>query len=177
MRRILGILSLQIRRSRLERPRRSTEQGDELAALHGCPLLSLRAGHYHTVAEERRCASQQKLRDDVADGQAPAWKRCPLHDRSSTESGSPSAILLCRISATSRPEQVRQTEQAYSITSSARASSVGGTSRPSAFAVVRLTTNSNLVGCSTGMSLGFAPRRILSTSSAARLNKCGMFAP
>src|SRR5262249_53360733 len=34
----------------------------------GCPLLRLSAGHYHTVAEERRCASQQKLRDDVADG-------------------------------------------------------------------------------------------------------------
>jgi hypothetical protein len=30
--------------------------------------IGLRAGHYHTVAEERRCASQQKLRDDVADG-------------------------------------------------------------------------------------------------------------
>jgi hypothetical protein len=32
--------------------------------------------------------------------------------------------------ATSRPEQVRQTEQPYSITSSARASSVGGTAVP-----------------------------------------------
>ena len=37
-----------------------------------------------------------------------------------------------------------------SMTSSARASSVGGTSRPSAFAVLRLTTSSNLVGCWTG---------------------------
>jgi hypothetical protein len=35
----------------------------------------------------------------------------------------------------------------HSITSSARASSVGGTSRPSAFAVLRLITNSNLVAC------------------------------
>jgi len=26
------------------------------------------AAHYHAVAEERRCASQQKLRTDVADG-------------------------------------------------------------------------------------------------------------
>src|SRR5262245_57116866 len=40
--------------------------------------------------------------------------------------------------------------------------------RPSAFAVVRLMTRSYLVGCSTGMSAGFAPRRILSTKSAAR---------
>ena len=35
---------------------------------------------------------------------------------------------------------------AHSITSSARASSVGGTSRPSAFAVLRLITSSYLVG-------------------------------
>jgi hypothetical protein len=39
-------------RPRRERPRgsRAAEQRDELAALHGCPLLRLRAGHYHTVA-------------------------------------------------------------------------------------------------------------------------------
>ena len=36
---------------------------------------------------------------------------------------------------------------AHSITSSARASSVRGTSRPSALAVLRLITSSNLVGC------------------------------
>ena len=36
--------------------------------------------------------------------------------------------------------------RAYSITSSATASSVGGTSMPSRFAVCRLMTNSNLVG-------------------------------
>src|SRR5262249_24179389 len=43
----------------------------------GCPLLRLSAGHYHTVAEERRCASQQKLRDDVADGSI-LLKKAPL---------------------------------------------------------------------------------------------------
>src|SRR5262249_20435376 len=51
----------------------------------------------------------------------------------------------------------------HSITSSARASRVGGTVRPSAFAVARLMTSSNLVGRSTGMSAGLAPLRILST--------------
>src|SRR5215472_17487056 len=56
----------------------------------------------------------------------------------------------------------------HSITSSARAMSVGGTSRPSALAVVRLMTRSNLVGCSIGRSAGLVPRRILSTKSAAR---------
>src|SRR5262249_28571654 len=51
----------------------------------------------------------------------------------------------------------------HSITSSAMASSLSGIWRPSALAVVRLMTRSNLVGCSTGMSPGFVPRRILST--------------
>src|SRR5262249_39101472 len=50
----------------------------------------------------------------------------------------------------------------HSITSSARASSVGGRSRPIALAWLRLITISNLVGCSTGRSPGFAPRMILS---------------
>jgi hypothetical protein len=56
----------------------------------------------------------------------------------------------------------------HSMTSSARASSDGGRVRPKVFAVCKLITNSNRVGCSTGRSAGFAPRRILSTNSAAR---------
>ena len=51
----------------------------------------------------------------------------------------------------------------HSITSSARASSVGGTSRPSTFAVCRLMTSSYLVGCCTGKSLVLVPRRMRST--------------
>jgi hypothetical protein len=57
----------------------------------------------------------------------------------------------------------RSKQHSYSITSSARASSVGGTSRPRTFAVIKFTARSIFVGCSTGSSLGFAPRRILST--------------
>jgi transposase len=48
----------------------------------------------------------------------------------------------------------------YSITSSAVASTDGGIVRPSAVAVLRLSTNSNLVGCTTGRSIGFLPFRI-----------------
>src|SRR5262245_14422424 len=48
----------------------------------------------------------------------------------------------------------------HSITSSARASSVGGTSRPSALAVFRLITSSNFVGCMTGRSPGLSPLRM-----------------
>ena len=45
----------------------------------------------------------------------------------------------------------------------ARASTSGGIVRPICFAVLRLMTNSNLVGCSTGRSAGLVPLRILST--------------
>src|SRR6516162_6450944 len=65
----------------------------------------------------------------------------------------------------------------HSITSSARASSDGRIVRPSAVAVIRLMTRSNLIGCSTGKLAGFAPRRILSTKSPARRNRSGTFAP
>jgi hypothetical protein len=39
----------------------------------------------------------------------------------------------------------------------------GGIASPSALAVLRLMTNSNFSGCSTGNSVGLAPLRILST--------------
>jgi hypothetical protein len=48
----------------------------------------------------------------------------------------------------------------HSITSSARASRVGGISMPSALAVLRLMTSSNLAGCMTGKSAGFSPLRM-----------------
>jgi hypothetical protein len=51
----------------------------------------------------------------------------------------------------------------YSITWSACSSSDCGIVRPKAFAVFRLMTNSNFVGCSMGRSAGLAPFRILST--------------
>src|SRR5262245_28428202 len=40
----------------------------ERASPHGGPFSGLAAARYHTGAPERRCASQQKLRADVADG-------------------------------------------------------------------------------------------------------------
>jgi hypothetical protein len=48
----------------------------------------------------------------------------------------------------------------HSITWSARARSGSGIVRPSAFAVFRLMTSSNFVGCWTGRSAGLAPLRI-----------------
>src|SRR5262249_50737094 len=68
-----------------------------------------------------------------------------------------------------RAADERQDELAppHSITLSTSASSCGGISRPSAFAVLRLITSSNFVGCSTGKSAGLAPFNILSTKIAA----------
>src|SRR6516164_4727595 len=82
-----------------------------------------------------------------------------------------------------RPRRRRAAEERdelaafHSITSSARASNDCGTSSPRALAVIRLMTKSNLVGCSTGRSAGFAPRKILSAKSAARRNRSRKFVP
>ena len=57
---------------------------------------------------------------------------------------------------------------AYSITSSASARSLSGMVRASALARLALRTSWNRVGCSTGISAGLVPRRILSTWAAER---------
>src|SRR6266849_10149 len=56
----------------------------------------------------------------------------------------------------------------HSITSSTWASSVGGSVRPSIFAVFRLMISSNVVGCSMGNSEGLAPFKIRSTKTPRR---------
>ena len=59
----------------------------------------------------------------------------------------------------------------HSMTSSAVERSLSGTVRPSAFAVLRLTISSYLLGACTGSSLGFSPRSIRSTYDAARRSR------
>ncbi len=51
----------------------------------------------------------------------------------------------------------------HRMTLSALANTLGGIVNPICFAVFRLITNSNFLGCSTGRSAGLAPLRILST--------------
>src|SRR6186997_345700 len=70
------------------------------------------------------------------------------------ESGHVQCRSSCRLRANSGHSAI------HSITSSAATSRFGGTVRPSAFAVLRLIANSNLVGCTTGSSEGLAPLRI-----------------
>src|SRR5262245_33419100 len=65
----------------------------------------------------------------------------------------------------------------HSITSSARSRIEVEISIPIALAVLRLTTSSNLVGCSIGRSVGFAPFAIRSTYSAARWYIPAMLGP
>src|SRR5262249_56023025 len=78
-------------------------------------------------------------------------------------------LRACRERPKTRRHGRRAAEQRYelaalhSITSSARASSIGGASRPSAFAVLTLRASSNFVGCSTGRSAGFSPLRMRPT--------------
>src|SRR5215468_3183731 len=61
------------------------------------------------------------------------------------------------------PDQRDELAALHSITSSARASRLSGTVRPSAFAVLRLITSSYFVGACTGRSAGFSPLRMRST--------------
>src|SRR5262249_52434481 len=82
-------------------------------------------------------------------------------------------VALCPRTRRERPCR-RTTEQRYelaavhSITSLAMACNVKGTVSPSAFAVFRLMTNSNLVGACTGRSPAFSPLRMRSAYEAAR---------
>src|SRR5262245_10382481 len=78
-------------------------------------------------------------------------------------------LLRARRERPRRRAAVQRDELApsHSITSSARASTVAGKSRPSAFAVLRLITSSYLVAACTGKSAGFSPLSMRSTYAAA----------
>ena len=75
------------------------------------------------------------------------------------------------------PRGVADDGEPHSITRSAWKRRDCGSVKRRARAVLRFTTISNLVGCSTGITPGRAPLRILSTWAAARRKDSGMFAP
>jgi hypothetical protein len=87
-----------------------------------------------------------RLREARAIAEGQERNPLPQHQQSSTN--------------TRRGERLLASPDFHSITSSARASSVLETSRPSAFAVFRLMYSSTLVTCWTGKSAGFSPLRI-----------------
>ena len=84
-----------------------------------------------------------------------------------TAAGCPLIPPRAALEQTSR--QVALAALDHSITSSARTSTLGGTSRPSALAVLRLIVSSYFVGFCTGSSPGFSPFRMRSTYDAAHL--------
>src|SRR5262249_1526735 len=88
----------------------------------------------------------------------------PIHEH--TDASHPLALLRPRRKRPRRRAAKQRDERAapdHSITSSASASSLSGTLTPSVLAVLRVSTNSNLVGCTTGKSAGLAPLRIRPT--------------
>jgi hypothetical protein len=93
---------------------------------------------------------------DVRYGSKAALTAPKSNFRFTPESGLNSDIAPCPKSATSRLMH-RSNLTAYSMTSSARASSDGGTSRLSALAVLRLITSSYFIGCWTGISAATPP--------------------
>jgi hypothetical protein len=117
------------------------------------------------VAELRRLL-YRKITDVTQAVVKSGGSRASFHAMKGGESQSPASALVGRERAVAVEAlhcQRAQQNPPHSITSLARASSVGGTVMPSALAVLRLTTSSNLVGCSIGRSAGLAPCKILCT--------------
>jgi hypothetical protein len=87
--------------------------------------------------------------------------RAPVSTNSPDVRSTPISDAIADIAAaplSAKPGLMHRSKQhIYSITSSAVATSDGGTVRPSAFAVLKLITSSYLVGACTGRSAGFSP--------------------
>jgi len=104
----------------------------------------------------------------AAPGQNEPCHALRRHGRSTSISGPAGPAVGTSGSGQNLTHAVQQNRPLHSITSSARSKIDGGTVRPSALAVLRFTTISNLVGYCTGRSPGLSPRRMRSTQAAAR---------
>src|SRR5262249_45795236 len=157
------------------------------AAVVGVLCERIRSGCNATSSLANRCiesgsagipqrVSIRKLRPSTQPNLRSFHKRCELRlgfqiTHQHADPPHPLGLLRAR---RERPRRCRAAEQRdelaalHSITSSARASRIGKTSKPKALAALRLITNSNLVPCWTGKSAGFTPLRILSTKLAER---------
>src|SRR5262249_17799721 len=74
-------------------------------------------------------------------------------------------------------EQRDELAPLHSITSSARASSVGGNVMPRTLAVIRLMVSSTFTACWPGRSAGLSPLRAVPTSVPARRSASTLLAP
>ena len=93
---------------------------------------------------------------DVRDGSLADIETLQLNVRFTPKSGHWNSLARCLLCSKSRLMH-RSKDTVHSITWPAEASNDGGIVRPSALAVLRLTANSNLVGCWIGSSPGLAP--------------------
>src|SRR5262249_52931523 len=103
--------------------------GLDVLKVEVAPILVTELGH--SVSKRLVQRRVGGLHADIADPQHLRLRFCARRDRP-----------RCRRAAEQRDELAAF----HSVTSSARASTVAGTSRPSALAVLRLITNSYLVG-------------------------------
>src|SRR5262245_46151456 len=163
---------------------KTDRKGDTLGAINLGQRGYRRVGHSHLQGARKRQADhddgarQHGDRDQSAFAVASHNKRAhPLVERrapptkgESTRSAGWAQASMHQpstscVSARRRRAADERDELAplHSITSSARASSVGGTSRPSSSAVLRLITSSYFVGACTGRSAGFSPFKMRST--------------
>ena len=140
------------------------------AALHRSLTANGRSGSISTDSALQRHFRFPPYRDRDSDrevftvGKNP--QRCLLWLRSLPWHCAAQSVAKCH--GTLPTLMHRSNQHRYSITSVALISSVCGTMRPSAFAVLRLIKSWNLVGVCTGRSAGFAPLRMRSTYPAAR---------
>src|SRR6516225_4202654 len=106
------------------------------------------------------------LRQRLLERPEPSLKVCIICGDREKHADAPYALSLLPLRR-KRPHCCRAAEQRdegatfHSMTSSATTCRVCDTVRPSALAVLRLMTKSNLVGCTTGRSAGLAPLRML----------------
>jgi hypothetical protein len=151
-----------VQRLRAREQRHGTEQeqcGNGILA-HVLTLhVETSTGHGGRCDVRRRLLSRRSM---SALGSTPVLRRCPLNVRITLGSGRRADIDGRQRSAINGREQSQQGNP-YSITSSAVASRVAGTVRPSVLAVLRLITSSYFTGACTGRSAGFSPLRMRST--------------
>ena len=139
------------------------------------PALCGRAGASGRGFRETPTKRARHSPKKVSGKQAPAHARPPAHQRQGIggkrSQGSQRGTTLAHVSRKADRAYIAMGASgivAHRITLSAWKRRAGGMVRPRVCAVLRLMTNSNFIGCSTGRSAGFAPFRILSTYVAAR---------
>ena len=141
----------------VEAPPRTPRNSRRLMSAPGLRTSIVSAQTRTLIGAESASLLQHGMLADVRDvifDRIRRFMRCPLIPRQRPDSRHRFSSAWC---------QYQQPRGRYSITASARSKIEVGNSMPTAFAVLRLTTNSNLLGCSTGRSAGLAPRSTLAT--------------